>query len=63
MGIVPSGGTDGNTTGKAAGGGAALGLGGSDGGGYLATSSGRHVARCSRISNRKLREVRAVSVT
>ena len=34
MGIVSSGGTDGNTTGKAAGGGAALGLGGSDGGGF-----------------------------
>ena len=34
MGIVPSGGSDGSTTGKAAGGGAALGSGGSGGGGY-----------------------------
>jgi hypothetical protein len=40
MGIVSSGGSDGNTTGKAAGGGAALVSGGSDGGGSPETSLG-----------------------
>jgi hypothetical protein len=55
-------GSNGNTTGKAAGGGATVGSGGSDGGGSSANTLGTRVARSSRISKRELREGRVAFV-